>query len=742
MTASGAAVVATDRSGGAPAAVSADQVGDWLMQWLRSAEQDWHTRDDSDGLEQGWYGTGYTAWGMQTTLQYLSATGAVAVHAPDEATRRWATRRALAALRFVVATHESGFAAAEDGRRWGRSWISVLGLERAAWVIDELGPQLEPRYRTGLAGLLTDEADWQADHHERGGVPGIRGGRWEKDGLNRPESNLWCGAHLWRTAQRYPDHPHAAKWREVAVHFLINAVSVPSDADSTAVVDGVSVAQAHRGANFFETYALDHHGYLNVGYMVICASNAALALLDLSAQGHPIPEALLWHQRDLWQRIRPLIGPDGRLVRIGGDARVRYAYCQEYLLPALLLAEREFGDPGAAELADRYLQLVGRERSETADGLLYGRRLQPLGSDQPYYRARLETDRACALGIWWHHSVLGGPAEHRSAAGHGSGDTVAVTAPTEVQDRTAGEPPEEETGAWSDAEHGFAYLRGSRRTASVSWRAASKTQVLAFPTERPDMAEWALNLCPVLRFEGDGRSPSPTESPQAQRRVAGYTLEAFAGGFVSAARVEEGVSLSVAEGWRGTGPVADSWIVVAALPDDATVVGLHVSRARDLRPPLLSAHGLNLLIPNDVHNDHRRSIVPLAENALCVDDVLDVVADAPLGVTSHPVTDRSGLRSIAVEQIVAGARRGRYWVGAGEPILTSAWVVRVRDAADPVPRLSSESSRGQYRVEVSTPAGRWRLQLDPDGADRSIEADAVGEVTLSTLSTTTEENHR
>jgi len=734
---SDAAVTATDRSGRPPAAVSADQVGDWLTQWLRSAEQDWHTRNDPDGLEQGWYGTGYTAWGMQTTLQYLSATGAVAVHSPDEATRRWATRRALAALRYVVATHSCGFAAAEDGRRWGRSWISVLGLERAGWVLDELGPQLEPRYRAGLTDLLIDEADWQADHHERGGVPGIRGGRWEKDGLNRPESNLWCGAHLWRTAQRYPDHPHATKWQEVAVHFLLNAVSVPSDADSTAVVDGVSVAQAHRGANFFESYALDHHGYLNVGYMVICASNAALALLDLRAQGRPVPEALLWHQRDLWQRIRRLIGPDGRLLRIGGDARVRYAYCQEYLLPALLLAERELGDAGAGELADRYLHLVGHERAETSDGLLYGRRLQPLGSHQPYYRARLETDRACALGFWWHHTVIGGAAGHRSA-----GAAAATSRPEVVLTSTAAARRDEETDAWSDREHGFAYVRGTRRTASVSWRAATRTQLLAFPTERPDMAEWAHNLCPVLRFEGDGRASSTTESPHPQRRVAGYTLDTFAGGFVSAARVEEGVALSVAEGWRGTGPVADTWIVVAALPDDATVVGLHVSRARDLRPPLLSAHGLNLLIPNDVHNDHRRSIVPLAENALCVDDVLDVVADAPLGVTSHPVTDRSGLRSIAVEQICAGARRGRYWVGAGEPILTSAWVVRVRDVADPVPRLSSESGQGGYRVEVSTPAGRWRLQLDPDGAAGSIWGERVGEVTLSALSTTTEGKHR
>src|SRR5699024_12162543 len=176
-------------------------------------------------------------------------------------------------------------------------------------------------------------------------------------------------------------------------------------------------------------------------------------------------------------------------------------------------------------------------RAETSDGLLDGRRLQPLGSHPPYYRARLETDRACALGFWWHHTVIGGAAGHRSA-----GAAAATSRPEVVLTSTAAARRDEETDAWSDREHGFAYVRGTRRTASVSWRAATRTQLLAFPTERPDMAEWAHNLCPVLRFEGDGRASSTTESPHPQRRGARHTPGTLPGGVGRGAPVGGGVA--------------------------------------------------------------------------------------------------------------------------------------------------------------------------------------------------------
>lgn len=88
---------------------------------------------------------------------------------------------------------------------------------------------------------------------------------------------MWNGCLLLRTAAMFPDCPRADEYREKGYTFLINAISVPTDATCSIVKDGRKVSDRHLGANFFESYALNHHGYLNVGYMVICLSNMAVS---------------------------------------------------------------------------------------------------------------------------------------------------------------------------------------------------------------------------------------------------------------------------------------------------------------------------------------------------------------------------------------------------------------------------------------------------------------------------------
>src|SRR5690606_23469825 len=102
---------------------------------------------------------------------------------------------------------------------------------------------------------------------------------------------------------------------------------------------GKTVADRYVGDNFFDSYALNHHGYLNVGYMVICLSNIAMLHFSYKLQGFKIPDALYHHAEELWSVIRKLTFDDGRLIRIGGDTRIRYCYCQDYILPVWMLAE-------------------------------------------------------------------------------------------------------------------------------------------------------------------------------------------------------------------------------------------------------------------------------------------------------------------------------------------------------------------------------------------------------------------
>lgn len=547
----------------------------WLVEslgrWADFAEAWW--QPDPADRNAGWFGTGYNNWGVQTNQKYVGAMAVLAtLGSPGPRTDR-AADRARAGLRFMLNSHVSGTGRCSDGTRWGHTWISPLGIERMMHGLALLEPSLERSEIDGIERMLCSEADSLL-------IPGVVGDPWASSGHNVPESNLWKGALLWRTAARYPGHAHAARWREQALLLLTNAVSVASDADDVQVVDGVPVKDRFRGANFFPHYALDHHGYLNVGYMVICASNAAMLHFDLRAAGATAPESLHRHQSDLWSVIRRLTFEDGRLARIGGDSRVRYAYCQDYLLPALLYAADHHGDRHALELAERQLGLIEHEAQDNGDGSYYGRRLTHLARRNPYYFTRLESDRACVIGMAAAYLPL---IRRPEAAEESFADSV--------------------QGGWCDPEHGAVVHRGSSRFASFAWRAHGLAQGLNQPPDDGHLAEWQQNLGGRIRLLGDDG-----EGVTTSRRLIGNHIETFNGGFITSGSIIEGAQLRIPEGWSGSDG-ALSQIAIAALPDDRTVIGLHYCRAGGFRIFPLEAVGLCLNIPNDLYNGRRRTLV-------------------------------------------------------------------------------------------------------------------------------------
>lgn len=691
------------------------QVAERLERWLGSADR--YVSFDADG--RSWYGAGYPGWGIQTLFPYLGAATMVSRYGATEQVRDWARERAVGSLRYALDSHLSGDRPTTDGRSWGTTWISTLGPERAGFALDLLRPHLDSEDLERLQQMREVEADWLVDSHHRGPHEGVHGHRWGSTGKNWPESNIWNGAHLWRTAEAYPDLPRAGEYRAKAVEFLLNGVSIAADADSDQIVDGFTVADMYRGANFFDSYSLDHHSYLNVGYMVICASNVAMAHFDFQEQGWAEPESLHWRQRELWQAIKPLIGPDGRLIRIGGDSRVRYAYCQEYLLPSLVYAERRHHDPDAAALADAVLRLGMREQDDNEDGSFYGRRLRQLAAKQPYYYVRMETDRALTWAWWLHRAgtrqamTPGGPARHAPAGGS-----------IDLTHRSVASFPSQ--AEWNDLEHGFAMVRGPRRFASVAWRAYSLSQTLVLPTQRPDLAEWSMNLSPVLQWEGTQPAASVTESARAHRQLAGYQIAPFSGGFASIARVHEGLDLFIKEGWHSPEgvPAATSTLVVVALPDDATVVGLQLCQAGNYHVPLIEAHGLNLLVPHDVYTPGERSLARIPREsgaAMVVDDALEVQVSGSLEARSFTVADDPALRSISVDQLVADHRAGAFFIDPGAVVLDTAWAVRVTEEGEE-PLEFQRRHLGAHRQELSVRSGDETHRVLIDLADTSVPA--------------------
>jgi len=310
----------------------------------------------------------------------------------------------------------------------------------------------------------------------------------------------------------YPDAPHAADWRERAIRFLANGVCVPDD----VATDARCV-----GANFFPNFALDHQGYTNVGYMIICISQAAMLHFDLRLRGLTAPAELHGHQAGLWAVARRFLFSDGRLARIGGDTRVRYAYCQEYLLPSLLYAADRLGDEHALGMAARQLRLIKREADANADGGFYSRRLKKFAEENLYYYTRLESDRACVLNQFVIYRDLM-RADNR------------LTSARDFEASTA--------GGWIEPDHGDVLHRSPARLASFAWRAHGLTQGMCLPPDDGGLAEWDRNLVGYVRVAGDAVPDAPV------RRLERGEVRAFDGGFAAWGEVVEGASVALPEG--------------------------------------------------------------------------------------------------------------------------------------------------------------------------------------------------
>lgn len=512
------------------------------------------------------YGPGYDGWGVQTNQKAFAALAVLATHPGyDESlggvSRDELTARALGLLRFSLASHVSGTACCTDGRSWGHTWISALGVERMMHAIEAIDDALEDDDRADLRRMLCSEADWLLDCYP------VVAGPVEN---NKPESNIWNGALLWRTAMMYPDAPRAEAWRDKAVRFLVNGISVPDDATSEDLLEGRPVREWYEGHNFFASMALNHHRYLNVGYMVICLSNLAMLHFACRTRQIAAPDALYRHVEELYDLVRACTFPDGRLMRIGGDTRARYCYCQDYAIPMWMMMADRYGDAHAPGLEAGWIEQVLREVEHNGDGAYLSDRCGQMRQASPLYYTRLESDRAAAIsmGAWWRQRVA--RLEHFD-------EPARETRPA--------------TYDWHDPYHGACLTRGARRAASFVWDAAENPTGLCVPLASSDMAEWRENLAGKLRGEGIVHP----------REILNHEERPFEGGFLT-----WGATRVVSKGMIAEGHEEDELGVVhtvyAALPDDATCLVIQRAGTPRCRHYFTEIKGLHLLVPNDLFN--------------------------------------------------------------------------------------------------------------------------------------------
>lgn len=253
------------------------------------------------------YGTGESAhWPTQSNCNVFAAL-AVLSEAPElpEKQRLELRGTALSLLRYAMATHVTGRIPATDGKSWGHHWISVLGLERMSHGVNAIREHLTEGDCTALRNLMISESDWLLDEYP------VEADMLGNSGRNKPESNIWNGGILLRTALDYPDAPRAAEYREKATKFLLNGLSHPLDAADETRYNGRPAREYHVGFNFTPNWSLDHHWYLNVGYMVICLSNLAMLHFYCRERGFEPPPELYRHADDLWRLVKACTFRDG-----------------------------------------------------------------------------------------------------------------------------------------------------------------------------------------------------------------------------------------------------------------------------------------------------------------------------------------------------------------------------------------------------------------------------------------------
>jgi hypothetical protein len=552
-----------------------------------------------------------------------------------------------------------------------------------------------------LKALLTSESDFLLDEYE------VVAGTVQN---NKPESNIWNGALLYRTAELYPELPRSAAYVEKAQRFFANGISIESDEGSDEIVSGRRIGDIFVGANMFDSYACNHHGYLNIGYMNICLSNIAMLHFFMKGRGKRCDDIVYHHLYDQWRLIRSTTFDDGRLVRIGGDTRVRYSYCQDYALPAWSLIEDVYGED-CSGLENGWLEKLEREFKANGDGSFLSDRCGYFDELSTVYYTRLETDRAnsISLALWWHKKF--------KLDFDGKCDTLPI---------------------WRDEYHGSAFTRGKRRFASFAWRAAEQPTGLLLPMNESDLAEWRYNMSG--RVVGIGRINVD--------EVKEYTVETFEGGFITSGRaISYSDSFVLREGMEKEN-LAEKYIATAALPDDGTMLSIQYARAIN-KARTTERAGLTLNIPNDIYNGCVRTIVYKNGKEILngggdtrefeareigtyasVDEKLAIASKEPLTLVRREkrqigLKESPDTGTLYCEEICSSYGRGKRIFGRGEDIFTAHFAVAI--GGDTVARSLSESLITYDEGDIKTVSciGRdgIRYALVANTSDRSVMFD-------------------
>ena len=331
-----------------------------------------------------------------------------------------------------------------------------------------------------------------------------------------------------------------------------------------------TVKDLHVGANFTENYSLNHHDYMNVGYAALTLSNIGFLHFSFKNQGYNLPQEVYFHAKELWENLKRFFFHDGRIIRCGGDSRIRYSYCQDYAVPAWLFAYDKFKDEDALEFEKKWFDIIKFESSLNADCSFLSTRLENIKKSSPFYYTRLEGDRAvsCSFGLYWREKGL-------------------LNIPEKIEEKKVLED------FWHDDFHGATISTNEKRIASWCWKGEKTATGIFVPTFNSNMAEWEHNL-----------SGKFITSNIAETKLIHFNDRISSNTFSTCGKIVWTEKNPLGEGEREA-VFAEHVIAFITLPDGESSIVIQYAQSTR-RIFLHKIQGLNLMMPNDIFNNLQR----------------------------------------------------------------------------------------------------------------------------------------
>jgi hypothetical protein len=210
-------------------------------------------------------------------------------------------------LREVTRTHLTGGGKTASGKAWGHQWQSAFWAWQAAFAAWLLWPELPDDLRAPVVAMAVDEADRFAD------LPAP----YSEFLDTKAEENAWNSNILVLVSEALPAHPHHAQWRERALEYMISAFATRADRSNNKIVDGRPVRAWVKGPNAHSDFTLENHGIVHPDYMTAISLNLYNAFV-YRLLGKPVPDAVFFNAREVYENLKLLSLPDGSLFYPNG----------------------------------------------------------------------------------------------------------------------------------------------------------------------------------------------------------------------------------------------------------------------------------------------------------------------------------------------------------------------------------------------------------------------------------------